>query len=78
MTSENEDFKSIKVLPWTGKDEDWPMWSKKFLLRGRKKGYKKIMDGTMKVPDDLDIDVDSKKTSFPEDDQTQYRMPEHP
>ena len=41
---------TVQVLPWSGKDEDWQMWSTKFHIHGKYKGYDSIMDGTVTVP----------------------------
>ena len=41
--SEEKGTTSIKVIPFSGKDVDWPVWSEKFFARARQKGYKKIL-----------------------------------
>ena len=38
--------KAIRVIPFTGKKEDWRMWSRKFLARAKTRGYKTIINGT--------------------------------
>ena len=43
MTTESE--KAIRVLPFSGKREEWNMWSKKFLARAKKLGYRHILKG---------------------------------
>ena len=50
--SEDKGTTSIKVIPFSGKAIDWPVWSEKFLARARRKGYKKILLGKEVVPDD--------------------------
>ena len=45
-----ENYQSSKVLPWSGQQEDWPMWSTKFMIRGTAKGYGLIMKGVVKAP----------------------------
>ena len=50
--SEDRGTTSIKVIPFSGKAVDWPVWSEKFLARARRKGYKKILLGKEVVPDD--------------------------
>ena len=50
--SEDRGTTSIKVIPFSGKAVDWPVWSEKFLARARRKGYKKILLGKEAVPDD--------------------------
>jgi hypothetical protein len=36
---------SIRVISFTGKKEDWPIWSVKFLARARRKGYRDVLLG---------------------------------
>ena len=50
--SEDRGTTSIKVIPFSGKAVDWPVWSEKFLARARRKGYKNILLGKEVVPDD--------------------------
>ena len=45
---------SIKVIPFSGKAVDWPVWSEKFLARARRKGYKKILLGEEVVTNDAE------------------------
>ena len=40
----------VCVLPWSGKDDYWQMWSTKFHMHGMYKGYDCIMDHTVTVP----------------------------
>ena len=49
---------TIRILSFTGKDEDWNMWSKKFLATANRRGYKKILIGKELQPDPLEDDVD--------------------
>ena len=44
------DLKSIRVLEFTGKIADWEGWSAKFLARGKRLGYKKLLIGKVKIP----------------------------
>ena len=57
-STEENDLKAIRTLPWSGKEEDWQMWSQKFIMRGMLKGYLKIMDGSVSAPDQS-IDIDN-------------------
>ena len=41
------ELQMLCVLPWSGKDEDWQMWSMKFHMCGMCKGYNSVMDGTV-------------------------------
>ena len=42
---------SYRVLPFSGKEEDWNMWSKKFLATAKRRGYKEILIGKADLPD---------------------------
>ena len=48
--------KRIHVIEFLSKKTDWENWSKKFLLHGKRKGYKKLivssgsMSGVDKIP----------------------------
>ncbi len=44
------DLKSIQLLVFYGKTSDWEGWSKKFLARGKRLGYKKLLLGRDKIP----------------------------
>jgi hypothetical protein len=43
---------SIKVIPFSGKAVDWPVWSVKFLARADVKGYYGLLTGVDKAPKD--------------------------
>ena len=51
MSGENNK-KTIRILTFSGKKEDWMMWSDKFMAKAMMKGYDEILDGTLIVPDD--------------------------
>ena len=42
--------KSICIIRFSGKKTDWDSWSKKFLSRGKQKGYKKLLVSTDTTP----------------------------
>ena len=46
------DEKPIRVISFSGKQQDWTMWEEKFLARANKKGYKKLLVGSEKAPKD--------------------------
>ena len=48
----DEEKSSIKISEFTGKKADWPVWSEKFLARARRKGYKDVLTGKVKIPSD--------------------------
>ena len=55
---------SIKVVTFSGKKKDWPMWEEKFLARASHRGYKHIlMDEGIKIPksDEMGLMPDKEK-----------------
>ena len=61
-----EELKIGRVITFSGKKVEWPLWSEKFLARANRKGYKGVLVGTDTVPDDnedisLETDKDKKK-----------------
>ena len=42
--------KSIRIIEFSGKKTDWDSWSEKFLSRGKRKGYKKLLVSTGTTP----------------------------
>jgi len=56
--------KSLKVIVFSGKQEDWKFWEVKFLARARRKGFREILLGTVKIPKDsekFDLTVPAEK-----------------
>ena len=64
MSSSNPDDakKGIRVIPFKGTQEEWRMWSRKFLARATMKGYKTILTGTQLVPNSTAIIDESTAT----------------
>ena len=60
MNSESNE-KTIRILTFSGKKEDWMMWSDKFMAKAMMKGYNEILDGTMLVPEDKTTKPTSSK-----------------
>ena len=64
-----EDFdKSVRMVPFSGKQVDWQVWSEQFLARARRKGYKDILKGKVKVMSDeefgkVDMSTDEGKSA---------------
>ena len=52
---------NLKYLQFDGKKENWSMWSKKFLAKAKKKGYKKITLGDETIPADSET-LDKSKS----------------
>ena len=56
--STEETEKSYCILPFSGKHDDWRMWSRKFLARAKMKKYKDVLTGLEEVPM-FDEEIDS-------------------
>ena len=44
------DICAIRVLIFSGRKEDWPTWSEKFLAKAKRSGIKDVLLGKLKVP----------------------------
>ena len=53
--------KSIHVLPFDGNEDNWRMWSRQFLARAHKKGYKQVLLGKEVPPAEDDPTNDKKE-----------------
>ena len=42
--------KSIRIIEFMGKKADWRIWSRKFLARANRKGYKDVIVGKEYIP----------------------------
>ena len=62
--------KSIQVIEFSGKKDDWNIWSQKFLARSSKRGYKSLIDGTTKIPKQSEYNS-VKAVSQPNDNEKQ-------
>ena len=54
------DISAIRVLNFSGKKDEWPSWSKKFLAKAKHSGIKDVLLGRVQIPNTLDF-VDEKK-----------------
>ena len=62
MSENNE--KTIRILPFNGKKENWSVWEEKFLARAKRKGYKNILLKKETAPKDnetIDLTTDAGK-----------------
>jgi hypothetical protein len=50
----DDGFDGIKIIPFSGKKGDWPVWSEKFLARTRRRGYCNVLLADDKTPAALD------------------------
>ena len=55
--------KSICIIEFSGKQIYWDGWSEKFLVRAKRKGYKKLLLGTERVPMQEQIDLAESSSS---------------
>ena len=46
---------AVKLKPFSGKEEEWVYWAPMFLARADAKGYRGIVDGDDKVPNNGDV-----------------------
>ena len=65
-----EELRLGRIITFNGKKTEWPSWSKKFLSRANKKGYKKILLGKEIAPNDS-VDIESET-----DDKKKQKMKE--
>ena len=45
-TTGYDNFSTIRVLPFSGKEEDWNRWSKTFLSMATSRGYREVLTPT--------------------------------
>jgi hypothetical protein len=50
--SSADESKVLRIIPFNGKKVEWTVWSKKFLAKSRKKGYKQILQGRELAPEE--------------------------
>ena len=56
-------MKITKLPLFSSKTEDWPIWSEKFLVQAKRKGYKDLLLGKTAIPKDSDVGTtDAEKT----------------
>jgi hypothetical protein len=56
------DISTIRVILFYGKSEEWPTWSKKFLAKSRRYGFKDVLLGKVKIPKTDEVyDMDSEE-----------------
>ena len=67
MSDSKGEIKTLRVIAFSGKEADWPFWSKKFLAKARRSGFRDILLGKATVPkEDEDVSADTKKTELRE------------
>ena len=68
MSTQDINEKSIRVISFSGKKSDWRVWSRKFLARANRLGYKDLLEGKVEVPKESEYDA-AKITTSPNDDE---------
>jgi hypothetical protein len=41
---------AIRVIPFYGKSDEWPIWSEKFLAKAKRYGFKDVLLGKVTIP----------------------------
>jgi hypothetical protein len=55
------DMNDIRVIPFCGKVEEWPIWSERFLANAKSYGFKDLLLGKLPIPKvDEEIDETSE------------------
>jgi hypothetical protein len=44
------DMNAIRVIPFCGKVEEWPIWSERFLAKAKRCGFKDLLLGKLSIP----------------------------
>jgi hypothetical protein len=44
------DFNTIRVIPFCGKNDEWPIWSEKYLAKAKRYGFKNLLLGKLCIP----------------------------
>jgi hypothetical protein len=44
------DISAIRVLNFSGRKEEWPTWSEKFLAKAKRSGIKDVLLGKLQIP----------------------------
>ena len=64
-------FKEFKIVAFSGKEEDWLKWSKKFMAAARLKRFAGVIDGSIIVPEERE-DLDEKDQAIRDLSQVAY------
>jgi hypothetical protein len=58
------DLSTIRVIPFYGKNDGWPIWNKKFLAKARFYDFKDVLLGKVRIPmtdEDFEVDTEEEK-----------------
>jgi hypothetical protein len=47
---EINDLNNIRVIPFCGNADEWPIWSEKFLAKAKRCGFKDLLLGKLLIP----------------------------
>ena len=64
FSSKMTDLSTIRVIPFCGKVDEWPIWSEKFLSKAKRCGFKELLLGKWSIPradEEIDITSDTGK-----------------
>jgi hypothetical protein len=54
------DLNTIRVIPFCGKADEWPIWNEKFMAKAKRYGFKDVLTGKLSIPKaDEEFDKDS-------------------
>jgi hypothetical protein len=53
---------TIRVIPFCGKLDEWPIWSERFLVKSRRFGFKDLLLGKLSTPT-VDEEIDERTES---------------
>jgi hypothetical protein len=59
------DLNTIRVIPFCGKADEWPIWNEKFMAKAKRYGFKDVLTGKLSIPKadeefDKDLDIGKK------------------
>jgi hypothetical protein len=64
VSIEDDGLNNIRVIPFCGKVDEWPIWSERFLAKSRSFGFKDLLLGKLSIPpvdEEIDEEFESGK-----------------
>ena len=61
------DLSAIRVLNFSGRKDEWPTWSEKFLAKAKRSGIKDVLLGKLQIPkssEEFEEKTEKKKKVF--------------
>ena len=65
--------KSLRIIEFSGKKDDWKVWSQKWLARASMKGYKNVVIGKQKIPKKTEYEDALQKDTQNASDKSQIK-----